>query len=241
MRNRISGYLALAVVGFCAAGAVGFEVLRSGQLSWDGLYNARTALWAGLLVLANLLVLWWYALRTEQQYELAVLQRRESNKPFVVLAGVGDAFPVLRRSGDISQMLERSPSKYSIRNVGPGLAINTHVFLLVSGDGSFGTTRSRGALEPGGERALWADWEHSLDSGHSNLVVVAAEGLATRTARWTVTVNLVVNRAIGEVLHRVVPVAEHDHLVGIAKFWNAAEPQILQAAQTLSEEEDSET
>lgn len=48
----IAGVLTL----FSILVASGFEWLRPRELSFDGLWNARTALWAGLLLFDNLVV-----------------------------------------------------------------------------------------------------------------------------------------------------------------------------------------
>jgi hypothetical protein len=47
--------------------AIAYELFRDRSMSWSALWDARSSLWSALLLFDNLLVLWWYAHRTEQQ------------------------------------------------------------------------------------------------------------------------------------------------------------------------------
>jgi hypothetical protein len=49
--------LAIAAATMIVGGIL-FELFRPADLSWDGLWNARAGVWAGLLLFANLILLW---------------------------------------------------------------------------------------------------------------------------------------------------------------------------------------
>jgi len=109
--------------------ALAFEVIRPGRLSWDGLWNARTAVWAGLLLFDNLIVVWWYAHLTREvatstrdaahsattQARISLEQQKESRRPCVVIE-----WQFTKRS------VPHFPDghTYIARNVGRGLALN---------------------------------------------------------------------------------------------------------------------
>src|SRR5438105_753884 len=100
MNRRSQRFLvALVTVVIALAIPIAFEVARPKALSYDGLWNARTALWAGVLLLANLVVVSWYALLTREIVEIsqhqhalaiqeakdAAAERWQANKPIVVI------------------------------------------------------------------------------------------------------------------------------------------------------------
>jgi hypothetical protein len=76
------------------------------------------------------------------------------------------------------------------------------MFHVVS-DGVRCAVRPIGALEGHSERALSEVLEQPLrDRKCTNRIVVVAEGVATRTNRWTATVNVLLPS--GEIAHRIV-------------------------------------
>lgn len=188
---------------------VGYSVLLCALFRF-GIQSRWAEISLAYFAVANLIVLWWYAHNTkqqvkigqrqvetgQQQYELGLRLRRESNKPFVVLER-------------ITKPGEANYFHYAIRNVGPGVAAN--VFHVVPEPGSesklkpAGVARfeSVGALGPGASRALPDKIEEPLRSagGRSLGVMFVAEGIATRTDRWTGTLNALTPN--GEVLHRI--------------------------------------
>jgi hypothetical protein len=177
--------LGLTLLGYVALLLVLFG---TGQLkeTWSNLTTAY-------FLIANLIVLWWYAHQTRlqaeaagaqvtvglQQYELALRQRQESNKPFVVLERMTDP----DRQGFVH---------YLIRNVGPGVAVNVfHVSAVpetATKEKRAGQARfeSLGALAPGASRVLPEPLEAPLRDarGQSLGLALVAEGIAARTARW---------------------------------------------------------
>jgi hypothetical protein len=202
-------------------------------------YAGAGSKWAEIttayFAIANLLVLWWYAHNTRQQvevglqqYELAFRQRRETNKPFVVIERVTDL-----RAGN---------AHYAIRNIGPGVAVN--VFHVVHKPGSVSKIRragvprfeSLGALAPGAQRVLPETLEQPLRDakGESHGAVLVAEGIATRTARWSCTLNALAPS--GEVLHRIQPLAVQDENIEISNVLDGAWAEIGFAQLELQED-----
>lgn len=122
-----------------------FEFLRPAALSWDGLWNARTAIWAGLLLFDNLLVLWWYAHLTGEvakstTTQAAVSQRQQdqSERPCVLIEW---------QFAPPSLATQPAGHTYVARNVGRGIALNVlHVEDLDSPNLEL---LHIGALEPG--------------------------------------------------------------------------------------------
>lgn len=178
-----------------------FDRVRPRPIDGVQFWTLRLLVVSGILWLNNLFVLWWYAHRTEQQYALSVVLRREANKPVAVI----DHRRVLASN-------ETGPEhdRYVVRNIGPGLAVNVfHVTRQVDnrvGGPFVGPVDVKvvGALEAHGERLLPLFLEHSLQEavGYGRRVVIVAEGLVTRTARWTVTANAL--GPSGELMHRLV-------------------------------------
>jgi hypothetical protein len=138
-------------------------MFRPRDLTYDGLWAARVGVWTGLLLVSNLVLVWWAALSTWRQVEIAEktyrddwVARRQNLKP-VVFTEYGD-----------------KDSAYLIRNVGGGFALNVYV-LVTSSNGSC-VFIPAGSLGSGQEREL-SDVEskhigNDLDHAH----VILAEG-----------------------------------------------------------------
>ena len=146
--------------------------------------NATTA----YFVAANLIVLWWYADTTtlllessrdqvkisNAQYQEAVRASRIAHKPFVVVERIQQ---------------EDGYFHYYIRNIGAGLAVN--VWLVEEQVDGRPKSQSLGSLAPNGSRILYGPLEGGLCNTDGVFpFALIAEGLVTRTAQWTATVNV---------------------------------------------------
>jgi hypothetical protein len=170
-----------------------FECLHGRGVAGTSLWSVRTGLAGVLLLFDNLLVLWWYADRTAAQVALAQCVRREANKPIVVT--------VRRDNADRTGYFH-----YYVQNIGPGVAVSVW---WVDQEGPAGERRMRalGALGPGDARPL-GSLEGTLFGGRVNPGhLLAAEGLSTRTAPWTVTVNHLASDGTYEIIPSLVPLA----------------------------------
>jgi len=160
----------------------------------------RIEVLTALLLLDNLIVLWWYAHRTEQQaltsarqFDLASEAARQANTPFVV----------------IDQETKSSSSSiydaYPLHNVGPGLAVNVIVAYPL---GNAWMHQIAGAMGAGEVRAFWLTGEADIRAkgyppraaGHLAVVsfVVMSEGL--QQPQWTVVLHTVARS--GNVVHQ---------------------------------------
>lgn len=167
---------------------IGFELGHSRQLSEHDLWPLRMYLASGLLLLDNLVILWWYAHTTHELAVAAKDQTRQQvrewrihNKPVVFLdRGTAPS----RASADSHAMA------YVVRNVGPGIAINVYI-LTAQVDGKWDVT-PMGALEAGGSRLLPEHTDQLLEAHAGRLAgrLVVAEAMRMRTAQWMVTVNM---------------------------------------------------
>jgi hypothetical protein len=164
-----------------------------------------------------------------EQHQLALRQRREVNKPFVVLERVAEA----DRPGH---------ARYGVRNIGPGVAVN--VFHVVSKPGTqtkpnragIPTFQSVGALGPGALRVLPDRLEQPLRDarGHGCGLVLLAEGIATRTAKWTCTLNALT--PTDEVLCRIQPLSVQDMNIEVGDVLDATWSAIGQELLALQED-----
>lgn len=194
-----------------------FELQHTRELTTKELWPLRLSLISGLLLLDNLIALWWYAHRTEQQaqvsdsqYRLAFAQVRQANKPLVVM----DQETRLASFGTYSA--------YPLRNIGRGLAINVYALVWV---GDKARVTSLGAIQPGGERrwsvAVAEFWPHRSiqrvketdQRPLTDRAVLLAEGLITRTAQWTVTLNVVLPS--WQVVHKTATLPTRDTAVDV--------------------------
>jgi hypothetical protein len=156
-----------------------FEWLRPRQLSYDGLWNARTGVWTAVLLVDNLIVVWWYALSAFRQTATADetfqenwIRQRQDRKP-VVLTDYDNA-----------------QGKHVIRNVGGGFAVN--VYAIFPGEDDDHETCILGSLAAGAERVLRDGEDEQFakaDRQGLRAHVVLAEGVYTRTAQWNPTLN----------------------------------------------------
>lgn len=143
---------------------------------------------AAYFVIANLFVLWWYADTTKQLLDVSRAQvatsgdqlaetiraSRIAHKPFVVIEGI---------------QKDHGWFHYFVRNIGPGLAVN--VWLLREAPNGEPLPQSLGSLGPGDSRLLFGPLEKELcDQAGVYPIALFAEGLITRTAQWTATINV---------------------------------------------------
>lgn len=154
-----------------------------------GKWSVRVAGWSAVLLFANLIVLWWYAKRTEQNVRLFSVAQRQANKPIVTI----DYRPDDSTSG----------GHYWIRNVGPGVSINVW---LLSFDNGCVVLESIGALGPHDSRHPPSPVRVALE--HRTAVIVCAEGLVSRTAQWTVTVSARGGASTKELSTHLCPLSE---------------------------------
>lgn len=157
-----------------------FEALRPRMLSYDGLWNARTALWAGLLLVDNLVVVWWYANLTGQAVGAARIQAALSRDALDAAREQARAsanqFQLAREADARAQRpcvvieWQRTPRlepgipaghNYVARNVGAGLALN--VVYVEDVDAPALTTHHIGALPAGGAVELPGDLTERLN------------------------------------------------------------------------------
>lgn len=155
-----------------AAGLVVFSVILWRASVWLGATN-NTTLVQNIVLLDTLLVLWWYTHETARLAENAVITERVRQKPFAVVAREplsGDAF------------------EYRIHNVGSGLAVNVW-WVTQEPDGSL-KPQPLGALGPNDSRRLPEALLRPLcDQRNVPGFALLAEGLFTRTSKWTATFN----------------------------------------------------
>ncbi len=190
-----------------------FENLHSQEIRIEALWTIRAGLLGALLLFDNLTVLWWYADRTAAQVELAQQVRREANKPIVVT---------------IYRETPGAPGDYHwyVKNIGPGMAASVW---WVDLEGALPDRRREialGALGPGDSRPLGDKLEETLKGKHEIAGhLLAAEGLFTRTAQWTVTTNHRWQDDEREIISALVPLAKPDHVRPIkqllAEEWEA--------------------
>ena len=171
-----------------------FEWIRPRLLSYDALWNARTGVWAALLLFDNLVVVWLYVRFTadlvsasHQQYEVTkeelqlarkeaqavAADRLQANKPIVV---------TIREEDKVGGY------RYYIHNVGRGTAINVWYADLHD---DVWRIQSQAALGAGEQRLLLGEVEGRLRNNPGEFKhLIVAEGIPTRTTRWTVSINV---------------------------------------------------
>jgi hypothetical protein len=197
----VSGWLGFVVLAVGASAVIWFEKIRSDKLSWDGLWNARATLWSGILVFANLVVLWWYALRTEDlakvsqaQHALAMKQYLEATKPIVVVAPV-------RTPVDPDNV------HYAVTNIGSGIAVNIYEVAITGGTQRQAHSTNLGGLAGASERLLPPDldvrfMEAAMNPGREAEMILLTETMFTQTGGWVGTINRIGQD--GEVIHRLI-------------------------------------
>jgi hypothetical protein len=154
LSRRVQAVFAVVLALFNILVAGGFEWLRPRELTFDGLWNARTALWAGLLLFDNLVVVWWYANLTRQAVEAGRQQGQLTREVIDVsrqqAQASGDQFMLAREADKRAQRpcvviewhRKAAPGPgfpeghtYVARNIGSGLALNVaHIENLDSRD-----------------------------------------------------------------------------------------------------------
>jgi hypothetical protein len=154
-------------------------------LRWAGVLSGQwTNATTAYFVVANLIVLWWYADTTQRLAEMAegqlqfqVSQWRVLNKPIVFF----DANVAITPNGGRG-------IRYVAHNVGTGLAINVYEVQLRDGRWS---SASIGAIEPGGKRHLSGSIEDPLRDHGGTMPhrILITEAVRSRTNQWMVTLN----------------------------------------------------
>jgi hypothetical protein len=164
-----------------------FFLANSGAELWRN----QLALAQGLLLLDTPLVVWWYTDVTAQLARTSEAQRIRTqsselvhNRPVVV--------------GVLKDV-------YGVQNVGPGLAVA--VWLVAEGSDGLFDRFLLGALGPSDFRPLPPRLREHLNHGRQAFALLS-EGIWTRTAQWTLTVNGVGNRHHPGIFSRFVPIAD---------------------------------
>lgn len=177
--------LFLPVVGFAVMDKHWISALPS-----EGRWSARIGLLSSLLLWSNLIVVWWYAKLTRDNFELARKQFTASNRPCVVLAWQGMPAPGFEWP---------QGHMYVAHNIGPGLAVNVvyvrdlktpkpdvfHIGALAAG----------GSVEVPGELRATLVNESAFDRRRHVLVAESIIG-----GVWIASANLL--EAEGRVSHR---------------------------------------
>jgi hypothetical protein len=215
MTQQIAWFAMGTVLNIGLAGT--FEWLRPNNLTYDGLWNARIGVWAGLLLVDNIALLWWYANLTRQQVDGA---RAQCNLLERQLKQAQDEF----RHSQALQLVSFKPVvyierienpdypanvDYAIRNAGGGAAIN--VYYIGLQELAFNEPRSIGSVAPGDSRVLPRAINTILQEGHASVrFLLLAEAHYTRTTQWTPTLHVRTQtrgRHAGQVLYRTATVA----------------------------------
>ena len=178
-----------------------------GHLEFRDRWPLRIATGSVLLLFDNLLVLWWYAHRTEQQ-------ARTSHALFTI---AHDQFNLTRAQHDAAERREADRQKpavviewrfapaprfelpagwsYVVRNLGPGRAFGVVLVL----HGQTGASQYQlGTLDPGDENRLPQDVINWLNQNVGNTVFLVATNRSHDG--WFITENRVVNSQM--VVHR---------------------------------------
>ncbi len=137
-------------------------------------------MWTEIQAIATILAFaaaTWYARTAKGQLQAFIAEARIGHKPIVFT--VREDHP--EKPGN---------SHYFILNVGKGTAVNVWYLDRPSQSDTW-RKRSLGALGAGQRRLLPDAYENDLrDAGGDFRHVLAAEGVATRTTRWTLTANV---------------------------------------------------
>ena len=153
----------------------GYAVVLYGLWNYQALASQATNATTAYFVVANLIVLWWYADTTHQQWLLDSKSYIEQNKPIVY--------------SDRWEHPEKPDNYYYVfRNVGGGYAAN--VYYLRDEEKPV----ALGSIAAGDERRFPADVNDRLCERHTNeglgdRHLLVAEAPYTRTTQWTVTLN----------------------------------------------------
>ncbi len=192
--------------------AVGFEMWRPRQLTYDGLWNARTGVWTTILLFDNAILVAYYALLTrgalmaareqaaaaEEQLGLARNEREAAREPCVVISRRVLTIPGERHGGG-------EPAVYEFVNVGSGFALNL-TYVVMDRPGSWSDPTAVGGLPSGGAARLAGRLEQPLRDGPGLIgYLVIAEGIGS--TRWVATVN--VRSKAGDMSHAVVKAEAH--------------------------------
>ena len=222
--RRHARWLILVLVGYALTLTVTWLMGRAAD--W---MNVTTA----YFVAANLIVLWWYADTTrllletsrrqieigQAQYDQLIRQSRISHKPFVIVERV--------------QRDDSNAFRYFIRNVGPGLAVNTWI-VQENTDGS-PRLQSLGSLAPNGSRLLSDIVERDLcDNDGVFPFAIFAEGIASRTAQWTATANVRERHRGGEMRNQPLAVRLTGKTRTIEQLLNQAWDEIRNALRNCT-------
>ena len=153
-------------------------VISIGVTDWNAEVSAvRVSIITVYVLVVTLALVWRNTIVTRaiaktarEQIELQRVELRIAHKPFVVT--------------DLS-----SERGYFIQNLGPGLAVNT--YMVVPQDDGKWMVHELGGLGPGQHARVDAVHVGIANEGPARKHVIFAEGLFTRTAQWTATLNVV--------------------------------------------------
>ncbi|MEW6368774.1 MAG: hypothetical protein AB1714_29450 [Acidobacteriota bacterium] len=150
-------------------------------LDVEARWQMRIGLGSGLLLFANLVVLWWYAVITRRSYELASRQFSAGNRPCVVL----DWQRIPPPAG-----VKQEGYGYVAYNIGPGLAVN--VVCVRNWKSSEPEVLHIGALPAGGRVEVPEDLRNRLvreDPFNRERHILLAEPLSGDV--WIMSANLI--------------------------------------------------
>lgn len=158
--------------------------------------------WTALQAVATILafcVAAWYASIAQRQLRAFITEASIGHEPIVFT------------------VREEDPGKandfhYFVLNVGKGTAVNVWYLDRKPGDGKW-RQQSLGALGAGQRRILVDTLEQPLrDAGGDIRHVLAAEGVATRTTRWTLTSNVRGTQQGSHLRGHLIELKNPDHL-----------------------------
>ena len=206
MIPRHSGQVVAGVAAWLAI-ELAFELLRPRGLTFDGLWQARLGIATGVLLLANLVVVWWYADLTRrlaesssEQVEMGRDQREHERMPCVVVEWQYLPPRIMPRPG--GDRMGPAGHTWVARNIGRGIALNVvHVEDLESDELKL---LHVGSLDSGGKVELPDALVERLNAEEAEPLqrrrhVLIAEPLGGD--EWFVTENRVERG--GRVSHRV--------------------------------------
>ena len=171
---------------------LGFPVFLVAEEDWLGAILSFSTVY---ILTWTLIAVWSYAEIARDQLGTQRAEWRIANKPIVVTERMEEPRP--------------RDCNYYIRNVGMGTAINVWYVDEIGGQRRL---RSLGALAPNGSRLLIGEIENHLRKSNGVFRhLLCAEGIISRTAQWTVTVNARAQMAGGAMTHRLADIKQVKH------------------------------
>jgi len=134
----------------------------------DSRWVAYLALAQSMLLFDTLVIVVVYTAAAWRQVEVLQVQRSDQNKPLVLTQG--------------------SDSDFTVRNIGPGAAVNVYVVALYGYDPDQTEAKLIGALGAGGEVRPPGSYFGTPSPWHH---IVISEALHSRTQQWQASLNVV--------------------------------------------------